>query len=118
MICVVTLITLFFIVSTGLFICQTVNSFLNKMWDKEEKCLIAAKETVMFAPMLCVLFIATRMRALMLTKGRPEEYDLPQLWVKIAMQVCVWSTVAQTILALVCAAIYGEDWEDMAKRTG
>lgn len=38
--------------------------------------------------MLCVLFLATRMRAVQLSKGMTEQYDLPQWWVRRAMVIC------------------------------
>ena len=38
-----------------------------------------------YAPMLCVLFIGTRMRAIQLTQGETEKYKLPQPWVQGAM---------------------------------
>ena len=37
---------------------------------------------VNFAPMLSVLFVGTRMRALQLSQGQPDEYDLPQPFVR------------------------------------
>jgi hypothetical protein len=65
-----------------------------------QEVLQAAALTVNYAPMLCVLFLGTRMRALQLTGGQPEKYNLPQPWVKFAMQLCAWSVVVQTLMVL------------------
>ena len=40
-----------------------------------------------FAPMLCVLFVAARMRGTQLAQGQTEKYQLPQPWVQQCMQV-------------------------------
>merc|ERR1719324_47188 len=63
--------------------------------------------------MLCVLFLAIRMRAVQLTQGETEKYDLPQYWVKIWMQVCTWSVLASTIFAIVMAAAFKEREKNM-----
>eukprot|EP00747_Dinoflagellata_sp_TGD_P162266 gnl/TRDRNA2_/TRDRNA2_179683_c0_seq1.p1 gnl/TRDRNA2_/TRDRNA2_179683_c0~~gnl/TRDRNA2_/TRDRNA2_179683_c0_seq1.p1 ORF type:complete len:651 (+),score=130.92 gnl/TRDRNA2_/TRDRNA2_179683_c0_seq1:93-2045(+) len=112
---VIYLISLFFLVSTAMFIVQTINQLTNKSLPRAEKCLVCAKETVMFAPMLCVLFIAARMRALQLTKNHPEEHDLPQIWVQVSMYVCTVALVGQTLLAAAYSAVFGESLEDMPK---
>ena len=45
----------------------------------------SAKSTVQFAPMLCILFVATRMRALQMTSSR----GAPQGWVQDGMSAFV-----------------------------
>merc|ERR1719258_958539 len=47
----------------------------------------SAKSTVQFAPMLCILFVATRMRALQMTQNR----GAPQGWVQDGMYLASWS---------------------------
>merc|ERR1719378_1626148 len=44
--------------------------------------LESACTTVTYAPMLCVLFLGTRMRAIQLSQGETEKYNLPQPWVQ------------------------------------
>jgi len=57
--------------------------------------LEAAMPNLAFIPMLCVLFVATRMRALQLNpEGNPQEY------VQLAMQVATWAVLAQMIAAM------------------
>lgn len=72
------------------------------------KTLEATQATVNFVPMLCVLFLATRMRALQLTGGQPEKYQLPQWWVELAMRLCSWTILGQLIVVLVFPCIWRE----------
>merc|ERR1719345_552267 len=68
----------------------------------------AGSKTVMFAPMLSILFIGARMRALQLTKatdGTIPTIAGPQLWVQQGMFLATWSVLVQlimTILVPVC----------------
>ena len=57
-------------------------------------------ETVSYAPMISVLFIATRMRAIAVTKTDPENYDLPQWWCTDAMIVSVSCVFALTFISI------------------
>merc|ERR1719240_842728 len=57
--------------------------------------------------MLSVLFLGTRMRALQLSGGNPDAYDLPQPWVKNAMQCCAWSVLVQTIMVVAVPIVLG-----------
>jgi len=63
-----------------------------------------ATQTVNCAPMLCVLFVAARMRALQLSQGESE----PQDWVQLLMQVCTYSVMLQTLLVLFLPWLLGE----------
>merc|ERR1719498_1610802 len=71
------------------------------------KILEAACTTVNYAPMLSVLFLGTRMRALQLSGGNPDAYDLPQPWVKNAMQICSWSVLVQTLMVVAVPLVLG-----------
>merc|ERR1719515_79240 len=64
--------------------------------------------TVTYAPMLCVLFLGARMRAIQLTQGETEKYKLPQPWVQIAMFSTVYAVLAQIILVLLIPCFTGE----------
>merc|ERR1719248_339804 len=72
-----------------------------------QSILNGAATTVNYAPMLSVLFLGTRMRALQLSGGDPDKYDLPQPWVKMAMQFCAWSVVVQTLMVLIVPLVLG-----------
>lgn len=58
--------------------------------------LVAAGVSVGFCPTLCVLFIATQMRALQITQneGRPQD------WAQSCMFICVLATVLQALCCL------------------
>merc|ERR1719484_88162 len=69
--------------------------------------LSAACMTVNYAAMLSVLFLGTRMRAVQLSGGKPDEYGLPQWWVKMAMWLCVSAVQVQTLIVLVLPIVSG-----------
>jgi hypothetical protein len=56
----------------------------------------SAKSTVAFAPMLSVLFIGTRMRALQLS----DNQGAPQAWVQAGMYLATWSLMIQFTMCL------------------
>merc|ERR1719484_281631 len=86
--CVINLTIQYFLVYTAVAVVRTYNQLSGTPLRALAQTLTAATATVNFAPMLSVLFVGTRMRALQLSQGQPDEYDLPQPFVKIAMQCC------------------------------
>merc|ERR1719387_2148637 len=69
-----------------------------------QQVLAAAMPTLQFVPMLCVLFVAVRMRALQLD---PAE-GAPQTWVQDAMVMTTWAMLVQTVVALALPFTTGE----------
>merc|ERR1719484_304587 len=69
--------------------------------------LSAACMTVNYAAMLSVLFLGTRMRAVQLSGGKPDEYGLPQWWVKSAMWFCVCAVQIQTLIVIALPFVLG-----------
>merc|ERR1719453_1586997 len=67
----------------------------------------SAKTTVEYAPMLCVLFIATRMRALQITDNR----GAPQGYVQDGMYLASWAILVQFIMCLIMPLCVGEKFE-------
>lgn len=114
--CIVYLTCLFFVVYIILFVLQTPGCVGLPPWEREEKAFLGIVETVHFVPMLCVLIMATRIRAVQLTQGRPDHYGLPQWWVKVAMQVCTWSVLALTLFALVLSQVNSEVLEAVTQQ--
>merc|ERR1719281_1432718 len=55
-----------------------------------------AKLTVNFAPMLCILFIGARMRALQMD---PKNGN-PQVWAQRCFYMCTYSVMVQCILVI------------------
>merc|ERR1719378_928362 len=66
-----------------------------------------AKSTVQFAPMLSVLFIATRMRALQISENR----GAPQGWAQDGMYLCSWALLVQFLMCLIIPIFTGEPYE-------
>jgi len=58
--------------------------------------LASSMPTLQFVPMLCVLFVAVRMRALQLD---PAD-GAPQSWVQEAMVMTTWAMLVQTLVSL------------------
>merc|ERR1719482_602142 len=56
-----------------------------------------AKLTVNFAPMLCILFIGARMRALQMD---PKNGN-PQVWAQRCFYMCTYSVMAQCLLVII-----------------
>jgi len=57
--------------------------------------------------MLCVLFLGVRMRAIQLSQGETEKYNLPQPYVQTAMVVCSTAVTAQVVLVLLVGVFSG-----------
>merc|ERR1719235_3007161 len=112
--CVMNLTVQYFFIYLMLFICITVKQFTHG----NVPCLNVAigvfeagQKTVMFAPMLSILFIATRMRALQLGKATdgtiPPEAGPPG-YAQDAMFLCTWAVLVQVCMALlVCLLTCG-----------
>merc|ERR1719389_1285127 len=78
--------------------------------------LEAGRQTVMFAPMLSMLFIGTRMRALQLTKatdGTIPPSAGPQPWAQQGMFLFTWSVLVQVLMTLVVPIATGSGKPEM-----
>merc|ERR1712032_1114161 len=60
-----------------------------------------AKNTINFAPMLAVLFIGCRMRALQIDPVNGH----PQSWAQTMFFICTFSVLAQTILVILLPCV-------------
>lgn len=72
------------------------------------KTLESATATVNYAPMLCVLFLSTRMRAIQLTQGKTDEFMLPPPWVQFCMRACTWAVAMQLVIVLAIPLLTGK----------
>jgi len=104
--CIMNLASQYFLVYTALAIVRTLNQMYGGYKSAQNLIEIAAK-TVVYAPMLSVLFLGTRMRAIQLSQGETEKYALPQDFVKTSMQVASWSVLAQVLLVLIVPLFTG-----------
>jgi len=132
--CVIALTVQYFIIYTVLFICITIKSFVSGQGmnanDAEQASLMrfesdqpftramskaiaifdAARSTVMFAPMLSILFVGTRMRALQLAKDEDGQIPRdagPQKWVQDAMFLATWAVFVQLVMVMLVPMLTG-----------
>merc|ERR1719230_1810725 len=61
----------------------------------------AAKSTLSFAPMLAILFVTTRMYALLITDNK----GAPQAWVQDGMYMATWSLLISFLMCLVTGLV-------------
>lgn len=123
--CVVLLANMYFLVFTLVFL---INSMKEAMMREQgptlrhwEGIFDAGVSAVMFAPMLCMLFVGARMRALQITKtvdGRSPAGAGPQLWVQEAMYLSTWSVILQVFMAYMAAYILGPGNADFLNEDG
>merc|ERR1719321_1525681 len=76
----------------------------------------SARGTVMFAPMLSMLLIGARMRALQLTKATDGTIPVtagPQTWVQDGMYLATWSVLVQLIMSILVPICTGTGKPEM-----
>merc|ERR1719359_2663457 len=94
--CVINLTVQFFTVYLLLWIAQTVKDFLGWELRRVSELMENAKGTIQFCPMLAILFVGTRMRALQLTNNK----GAPQGWVQDGMYMATWAVLIQFLMVL------------------
>lgn len=96
--CIIVLTIQFFLVASALFIIQTASVYLGIAGGPGtlQSVLKRAKQTVFLSPIICVLLLILRMRALQLTEGKGNI----QLWAQICMQLVVAAITMQTLAVL------------------
>jgi len=103
--CVVTLAIQFFFIYAALIVCLTVSEVSEGQIPLETyrfySAIEAAKSTIPFAPMLAILFVTTRMYALLITDNK----GAPQGWVQDAMYMSTWSLLISFITCLVAGML-------------
>jgi len=106
--CVINLSFQYFFIYILLWIFITVEDFIPTIDLTFVKDAIeTAKTTVQFAPMLCVLFIATRMRALQISKNK----GAPQGWAQDGMYLASWALLIQFLMCLVLPIFTGKKYQ-------
>merc|ERR1719399_1628081 len=104
--CVLNLTFQYFLIYALLWIFITVEDFFNFKMEAAKDAVESAKATVQFAPMLAVLFIATRMRALQMTDNK----GAPQGWVQDGMYLATWSILIQFMMCLIMPFFTGHKY--------
>merc|ERR1719161_1448698 len=94
--CIVIMVCQYMIIYTALAVCRTYHEFSETAKGSVEAGLRAAAQTLTYGPMLCVLFIACRMRVEFLSDGK----DQPQIWVQNCMYALTFSVLASSLLVL------------------
>jgi len=91
----------------GIMFGQTTVFFLEDIGKIEmpflQDTFVSAGISVGFAPLLCILFVATRMRALQIT----QQMGAPPGWAQDCMLVCVFGTCVQAVCCLVMPIFVG-----------
>merc|ERR1740127_94186 len=101
--CVINLTFQFFFVYIWIWAAITIKEFTGFEWALLTQTMENCKGVVMFCPMLSILFVGTRMRALMLTDWR----GAPQGWCQDGMYMATWSLLIQFIMVLVTPCATG-----------
>jgi len=104
--CVINLAFQYFFIYILLWIFITVEDFTTMDLEFVRDAVETAKSTVQFAPMLCVLFIATRMRALQITDNK----GAPQGWAQDGMYMASWSLLVQFLMCLIMPIFTGKTY--------
>merc|ERR1719230_1283465 len=102
--CIVIMCVQYMIIYTALAVCRSYQEFTGTAKGSVEAGLRAAAQTLTYGPMLCVLFIACRMRVEFLSDGKGQ----PQMWVQNCMYALTFAVLASTLLVLVMPLITGK----------
>merc|ERR1719390_60808 len=94
--CVINLTVQFFTVYSLIWIAITVKEFTGWEWHFITNAMENAKGTIAFCPMLSILFVATRLRAMTLTNWK----GAPQGWAQDGMYMATWSILIQFLMVL------------------
>merc|ERR1719247_941252 len=101
--CVINLTFQFFFVYIWIWAAITIKEFTGFEWALMSQTMENCKGVVMFCPMLSILFVGTRMRALLLTSNRGS----PQGWTQDGMYMATWSLLIQFVMVLVTPCATG-----------
>merc|ERR1719321_980435 len=105
--CVINLASQYFFIYLLLWIFYTVKDFFNYELHFVQDAIETAKTTVQFAPMISVLFIATRMCALQISKNQ----GAPQGWAQDGMYLCPWALLVQFLMCLLVPIFTGAKYQ-------
>jgi len=105
--CVINLTVQFFFVYGMIWACITLKEFTGFEWALLTQTMENAKGTCQLCPMLAILFVGTRMRALQITQNR----GAPQGWVQDGMYMATWSLLIQFCMIAVTPLATGQPAE-------
>merc|ERR1719473_1764862 len=99
----VTLTIMFFVVYCGVAVLRTFAQLTGAKNPKIEGVLLASSSTMNFAPMLSILFLAARMRALQMDPVNGH----PQTWAQSCFYMCAYALMFQTIFSIAVPLVLG-----------
>jgi hypothetical protein len=101
--CVINLTFQFFFIYLLIWVCVTIDEFTGWKWQLLINTMENMKGTVAYCPMLAILFVGTRMRALLITNNR----GAPQGWVQDGMYMATWAILIQFLFGLIVPCCTG-----------
>merc|ERR1719253_119942 len=97
----------FFTIYCLLAVSRTYSQFTKQNTSNFEKVMLGAADTLAMAPMLCVLFLGARMRALQMDPVNGN----PQPWAQNCFYACTYAILTQTLLATVVPLLLSDHGE-------
>merc|ERR1719487_2737249 len=98
--CTMILASFFFAIQLVIAVCRSYGEYSGVEFPKTTGIMNAAATTVEFAPMLAILFLSARMRAL-------QHDGQPQKWAQDCMYAATYSMCVTTLLAIVVPLVLG-----------
>merc|ERR1719191_1428868 len=95
--CVINLTFQFFFVYIGIWVLMTIEHFTKYEWKILTNTIESMIGTVAYCPMLSILFVGTRMRALLITNNK----GAPQGWVQDGMYMATWAVLIQFLMCMI-----------------
>jgi len=102
--CVMNLTFQFFFIYLMVWACISLREWTNMEWPLLTNTMESCMGTVAFCPMLAILFVGTRMRALQMTNNK----GAPQGWAQDGMYLATWSIFVQFFMVVIAGVATGE----------
>merc|ERR1719359_1906767 len=103
--CVINLTFQFFFIYIMIYLCITIKEFTQYEWKLLTNTMYNLIGTVAYCPMLAILFVATRMRALRITDNK----GAPQGWAQDGMYMATWALLFQFLFGLLVPLCTGTE---------
>merc|ERR1719194_291723 len=101
--CVLNLTFQFFFIYLMVWACISLREWTNMEWPLLTNTMESCMGTVAFCPMLSILFVGTRMRALQMTNNK----GAPQGWAQDGMYLATWSIFLQFWMVVLASVFLG-----------
>merc|ERR1719453_1061665 len=101
--CVINLTFQFFFIYLMIWICVSIDEFTGHSFPLLKNTMENALGTVAYCPMLAILFVACRMRALRITNNR----GAPQGYAQDGMYMATWALLIQFLMCLIVPCCTG-----------